>query len=145
MAPSEKPSLLLVTDDPSEESHTSHILGKYHFDNFLVKLRKPDETMKYFLACNAAGNRGSEPLPELIIYSLRNSGKLNLPPIQESRRGALGEIPLIVVVESPSEEEEIKRLQLPNTAFVSRPVGFFKLLEAMQKMEMRWIVLRPKR
>src|SRR4029079_17563490 len=97
MAPSEKPSLLLVTDDPSEESHTSHILGKYHFDNFLVKLRKPDETMKYFLACNAAGNRGSEPLPELIIYSLRNSGKLNLSPVQESRRGALGEIPLIVV------------------------------------------------
>jgi len=145
MASSEKPIILLVTDDPSEESHTSHILGKYHFDNFLVKLRKPEETMKYFLACNAEGNRASEPLPELIIYGLRNPGKLNLSPVQESRRSVLGEIPLILVVESQSEEEEIKRLQLPNTAFVSRPVGFFKLLEAMQKMEMRWIVLRPKR
>ena len=144
MASSEKPIILLVTDDASEESHTSHILGKYHFDNFLVKLRKSDETIKYFLACNAAG-RGAEPLPELIIYSLRNSGKLNLTPVQECRRGALGEIPLIVVVESQSEEEETKRLHLPNTALVSRPVGFFKLLEAMQKMEMRWIVLRPKR
>lgn len=145
MASSEKPIILLITDDPSEESHTSHILGKYHFDNLLVKLRKPEETIEYFLACNAAAASGSEPLPELIIYSLRNSGKLNLSPIQEYRRGALGEIPLIVVVESQSEEEEAKRLRLPNTAFVSRPVGFFKLLEAMQKMEMRWIVLRPKR
>ena len=144
MPSSEKPILLLIIDEPSEESHTSHILGKYHFDNSIVKLRKTDETMKYIRACDASVNRGSEPLPELIIYSLRNSGKLSLPPIHESRRGALGEIPLIIVVESPSEEEEIKRLQLPNTAFVSRPVGFFKLLEAMQKLEMRWIVLRPK-
>ncbi len=145
MASSEKPIILLITDDPSEESHTSHILGKYHFDNLLVKLRKSDETMKYFRASNAEGNKGPEPLPELIIYGLRNSGKLDLTPVQESRRGALVGIPLIIVVESPSEEEEIKRLQLPNTAFVSRPVGFFKLLEAMQKMEMRWIVLKPKR
>jgi hypothetical protein len=145
MSPSQKPIILLVTDEPSEESHTSHILGKYHFDNSLVKLRKSGETIDYFLQCNAPEKAGPESVPELIIYSLRDSGRLNLSPIHESRRGALGGIPLIIVVESPAEEEEIRKLRFPNTALISRPVGFFKLLEAMQKLEMRWIVLKPKR
>jgi hypothetical protein len=145
MPASENPIILLVTDDASEESHTSHILGKYHFDNSLVKLRKSGETIKYLTACNAGGASGTPPLPELIIYSLRDSGRLNLSPVMESRRGALGSIPLIIVVESRDEEEEVRRFQLANMTCVSRPVGFFKLLEAMQKLEMRWIVLRARK
>jgi hypothetical protein len=144
MRPAENPIILLVTDDASEESHTSHILAKYHFDNSLVKLRKSSETIGYLLARNAADASDPEPLPELIIYSLREAGRLNLSPIMESRRGALGSIPLIIVVGSRDEEEETRRFQFANTTFVSRPVGFFKLLEAMQKLEMRWSVLRPK-
>jgi CheY-like chemotaxis protein len=144
MTPPENPNILLVTDDASEESHTSHILGKYHFDNSLARLRNPGETIKFFLACNAAERTGTERLPELIIYSLRDSGRLNLSPVMESRRGILGSVPLIVVVESREEEEEIRRFRFENMAYVSRPVGFFKLLEAMQKLGMRWIVLRPK-
>jgi hypothetical protein len=144
MPPSENPIILLATDDASEESHTSHILGKYHFDNSLVKLRNSADTIKYLMACNAGDVSGTPKVPELIIYSLRDSGRLNLSPIMESRRGALGAIPLIIVVESRDEEEEIRRFQFANMTFISRPVGFFKLLEAMQKLGMRWLVLRPK-
>jgi hypothetical protein len=61
----------------------------------------------------------------------------------ESRRGPLAAIPLIIVAESHEEEDEIRRLNFPRTASISRPIGFFKLLEAMQKLGMRWIVLRP--
>jgi DNA-binding response OmpR family regulator len=144
MPPSENPIILLVTDDASEESHTSHILGKYHFDNSLVKLRRSAETISYLTACNEASASAAETVPELIIYSLREAGRLNLSPVMESRRGTLGSVPLIIVVESRDEEEEIRRFQFANTTFVSRPVGFFKLLEAMQKLEMRWMVLRPR-
>jgi hypothetical protein len=144
MTDSHKQIILLITDDAAEESHTAHILAKYHFDNFLVKLRKPGDAIKYFQACNAPEDKGAEALPELIIQGLRESGRLNLAPIMESRRGAVGTVPLIVVVASPEEEGEISRLNLAITACVSRPIGFFKLLEAMQKLEMRWIVLKPK-
>jgi hypothetical protein len=86
-----KPIILLITDDAAEESHTAHILAKYHFDNFLVKLRKPGDALKYFQACNAPEAEGAEALPELIIQGLRESGRLNLSPIMESRRGAVAE------------------------------------------------------
>jgi DNA-binding response OmpR family regulator len=144
MIESDKPSILLITDDAAEESHASHILAKYHFDNFLIKLRKPTDAIKYFQGRNAPGKAGVESLPELIILSFRESGRPNIAPIMESRRGALGAIPLIAVVDSREEEEEIRRLNLVSTACITRPIGFFKLLEAMQKLGTRWIVLRPK-
>jgi DNA-binding response OmpR family regulator len=144
MTAAEKPIILLITDDPAEESHSSHILAKYHFDNFLVKLRRPGDAIKYFLACNTPDHAGAESLPEMIILGLREAGRLHLAPVVESRRGNLIAVPLVVLVESREEEDEVRRLQLPNTACVSRPIGFFKLLEAMQKLEMRWIVLKPK-
>lgn len=144
MINADKPIILLITDDMAEESHSSHILGKYRFDNFLVKLRRSADAIKYFMACNAPDGGDAESLPELIILGLREGGRLNLTPIMESRRGIMAAVPLIVIVESRDEEEEIRRLQLPGTASVTRPIGFFKLLEAMQKLEMRWIVQRPK-
>ena len=144
MTTPDKPTILLVTDDAAEESHSAHILAKYHFDNFLVKLRRAGDAIKYFAACNATDRDDPQSQPELIIMGLRESARLNLAPIMESRRGNLLETPLIVIVDSREEEDEIRRLHLPNTASVSRPIGFFKLLEAMQKLEMRWIVLKPK-
>jgi len=144
MTESDKPSILLITDDAAEESHVSHILAKYHFDNFLVKLRKPADAIKYFMACNAPRKEGLEPLPELIILSFQDIQRLNFSPILESRRGVLSAIPLIVAVGSREEEEVIGRMTLANTTCVTRPIGFFKLLEAMQKLGTRWIVLRPK-
>lgn len=140
----EKPIILLITDDAAEESHSAHILAKYHFDNFLVKLRKSTDAIKYFRVCASPEIGAAESLPELIILGLREGGRIQQAPIMESRRGSLVAIPLIVIAESREEEEEIRRLQLPNTTTVTRPIGFFKLLEAMQKLEMRWIVLRPK-
>ena len=137
------PQILLITDDAAEESHTTHILAKYHFTNFLVTLRRAADALKYFMAFNPPERDASDPLPELIILSLRGSGRPNLAMVMESRRGILGDVPVIVVVESREEEDEIRRLGLKLTACVTRPIGFFKLLEAMQKLGMRWLVLRP--
>lgn len=137
------PQLLLITDDTAEESHTSHILAKYHFTNSLVIVRKGAEALKYFAACNAPDRGPDDDLPEAIILSIRESGRLNLSLAMESRRGALAAIPLIVVTDSREEEDEIRKLGFVRTTSISRPIGFFKLLEAMQKLSMRWIVLRP--
>jgi DNA-binding response OmpR family regulator len=139
----ESPQILLLTDDSAEESHTTHILGKYHFANSLIKLRRSGEAFKFFAACQAK-NEKAEPLPELIIFGLQSPVQSSLALLTESRRGPLAEIPLIIALDSRDEEAEIRKLNLPLSACISRPIGFFKLLEAMQKLQMRWIVLRPK-
>jgi hypothetical protein len=49
---------------------------------------------------------------------------------------------LVVVAGTREEEEQIRALKHPNTYVLGKPLGFFKLLEAMQKLGMYWLVLR---
>lgn len=143
MALDDNPKILLITDESTDESNASHILGKYRFANSLVKLHGSRDALMYFAACNAPGRAVAEPFPELILVGIRDMGPSGLALLRESRRGPLADIPLIVLVDSREREVEFQKLDLPLSACVSRPIGFFKLLEAMQKLRMRWIVLKP--
>jgi DNA-binding response OmpR family regulator len=143
MTSAKQPKILLITDDAAEESHTAHILSKYHFTNLLVRIRKADEASRYFLSFTRNPPSDEEEPPELIILGMGGGDGRNRHLAIESRMGRLGGIPLIVVAEGREEEEAIHKLNIPNSSCISRPIGFFKLLEAMQKLRMRWVVLRP--
>lgn len=143
MSLSNQPKIMLITDDPIEESHTVHILTKYHFTNFLIKVRKSSEASRYFGSFEKAPDADQENSPELIILNMNGPEGSNRVLGIESRMGSLRHIPLIIIASTREEEESIRKLNIPNCASFNRPVGFFKLLEAMQKLGMRWIVLRP--
>lgn len=138
-----EPKILLVTDDSAEESHTAHILAKYHFTNLLIRVRKSSEASRYFGSFDAATAAGPENSPELIILNMGIEAGGNRALGIESRMGPLKNVPLIIIASNREEEESIRKLNMPNCACFCRPVGFFKLLEAMQKLGMRWIVIRP--
>lgn len=133
------PDILLIMED-GEESHAVHLLGKYHFANSLVKMRRRDQAKQYFLQLNAGVERGEGRLPELVILSLPGADSAEV--LGASRRGAMAQVPLVVVADTRDEEERIRARNLPHTFVIGRPLGFFKLLEAMQKLGLFWIVLR---
>jgi hypothetical protein len=133
------PDILLIMED-GEESHAVHLLGKYHFANSLVRIRGRDQAKQYFMQLNAGIGSGQGRLPELIIVA--QSGTALGEILGASRRGAMAQVPLVVVADTREEEEQIRSQNLPNTFVMGKPLGFFKLLEAMQKLGMFWIVLR---
>lgn len=139
MSPSLPPDILLVMED-GEESHAVHVLGKYHFANSLKKIRRCDDAKRYFTQLNLAADRGEGKLPELIIVS--QSGADLAEVLGAARRGALAQVPLVVVAGTRDEEEAIRARGHVNTYVMGKPLGFFKLLEALQKLGMFWIVLR---
>jgi hypothetical protein len=75
--------------------------------------------------------------------SITKSAANNLAVALESRTGVLAKVPLILAVDADADAAAIRNSHLAKTCCISRPVGFFKLLEAMQKLGMRWIVLKP--
>lgn len=139
MPTSEPPDILLVMED-GEEAHTVHVLGKYHFANSLKKIRRSEEAKRYFMQLNAGLDKGEAKLPELIILSL--SGPDLAEVLGASRRGLLAQVPLVVVAGDRDEENQIRSRNFPGTYVIGKPLGFFKLLEAMQKLGMFWVVLR---
>lgn len=130
------PEILLVMGD-GEEGHTVHVLTKYHFANSVKKIRRCEEAKRYFTQLNA-GIDGK--LPELMIVSM--SGPDLAEVLGAARRGVLAQVPLVVVAGMREEEEQVRARSFPNTYVIGKPLGFFKLLEALQKMGMFWVVLR---
>jgi DNA-binding response OmpR family regulator len=134
------PHILLVCDDPAGEAQACRILSKYRFANPVVTLRRASEVLRYFSQFDTGGEGAPESLPHMIILSLE--ADLQAKVAHASRKNRLAGVPLIVVAASRLEEEAVRGLSLPRTHCMGRPLGFFKLLEAMQKLGMYWMVLK---
>lgn len=127
-------------DEDADGSQAVHILSKYHFANSLQRFRKGDEAIKYFNKVNFLGEWPRIEPPELIILSLDEGKAMDIATA--SRRDRLAPVPLVVVAGSKEEEDMIRNLNLPRTYCLCKPLGFFKLLEALQKLGMFWLVLK---
>ena len=141
MASESYPVILLVMDDESEHSHAVHILAKYHFSNSLIRLRRALDLARYFSDVDTSGN-SSKLAPELVIFSPSETPVDQFCASVEFARSQIKETPLIVVAPSIDAEKMLAGFRLPLTYVIGRPMGFFKLLEAMQKLGMYWTVRR---
>lgn len=140
MDPRDCPHILLVCDNAADEAQACRVLTRYNFANPVITLRRASEILRYFSQFDSGGDGAPESLPHMIILSL--SADLQAKVAWASRKNRLAETPLIVVASSRNEEEAIRGLSLPRTHCMSHPLGFFKLLEAMQKLGMYWMALK---
>jgi hypothetical protein len=124
-------------DDDGDEGHARHVLAKYHFSNSLQSVRQSKEALRLFDAWKDAS---PGEVPELIIMSLGHPAQMEAA--LASRKGCLEQVPLVILSETREAEDAVRALSLPRTYCMGKPLGFFKLLEALQKLGMYWMVLR---
>lgn len=134
-----RPVILLIMDGDADASEALHILEKYRFANEVKRVRRTREALRLF-----SGEDARENPCELIIFASMDPGPSQLAPAAASLRRETGDTPIILVASSREEEEELRALGLPRTHCLSKPLGFFKLLEAMQKVGMYWTVAKGK-
>ena len=135
------PKILLVMDDDVDESQVRHILVKYRFANGLQRMRRAREAVRLFNDLKGRDGAPTGDIPQLIIFSQSDAGSTPPASAFAAFRNETGNTPIIFVASSREEEENIRALNLPRTYCLGKPLGFFKLLEAMQKLGMYWMVL----
>lgn len=74
------------------------------------------------------------------LQSFRNSDELAL--FHRQVRELTGPLPLPFMAASPGMGQALKQSQMADAICVSKPLGFFKLLEALQKLGMFWTLTR---
>lgn len=132
--------ILLLLDNETDEATAMHILNKYNFANRVETLRNFSKARAY--AASFSGSRDPGEIPEMILLFHSSSPQRQMDLARKARENPeLRNIPLVVVVDSPETEKEYRAANLPRTHCVRQPLGFFKLLEALQKLEMRWLIL----
>jgi CheY-like chemotaxis protein len=130
------PGILLI--EPDADGLTERVLRKYRIANRLERAADGDRALALLRA-------GFADRVQLLLMDYASPGMPALEIVVRVRAlPGLDRLPIIVACASPEEEREVRAWSLRRTACMSKPAGFFKLLECIQKLEMHWWVFGEK-
>lgn len=137
--PKEDLTILLAEDDPDDRMLTTRALERNGLALSVRTVSDGEELMDY-LHERGAYTDGDSPKPALILLDLnmpRKDGREALAEIKT--HPDLKRIPVVVLTTSEAEQDIRQSYDLGVNAFVSKPVTFEKLSEAIELMGRFWL------
>jgi CheY-like chemotaxis protein len=141
-------TILVADDDQDDLMMTQEALQQSRLGNDLRMVLDGEELMDYLLRRGQYEDPSEAPQPGLILLDLnmpRKDGREALAEIKADPR--LRKIPVIVLTTSRAEEDIFRTYDLGVSSFITKPVTFEGLVEAMRVMAQYWfeIVELPSR
>ena len=132
------PGILLIEGDYDDANQMERVLRKYRIANHVETVADADEALRALTGGGAART-------ELILMNYRLTGKPAMEAVIRIRGlPGLEQVPVIVSCATPEDQNQVKQWGIKRVASISKPAGFFKLLEGIQKLEMHWQVFGSK-
>lgn len=141
-----QPFILLIENDYDDAALAMRVLKKYRIANGLQTVRDAEaalQRLQEFLEKKPGAILTD--LPEVVLLDF-NQPRMHPKEAAERLRGlpGLDQVPIILTCKSPEDERQVKQWGLPRLIGMSKPIGFFKLLEGIQKTEMHWLIFSAK-
>lgn len=135
-------TLLLVEDNPDDETLTLRALQKYKLANQIVVARDGQEALDYLFGEGEYQGRDISELPQVILLDLKLP-KVNGLQVLEQLRAAprTRHIPVVVLTSSNEEQDIVRSYDLGANSYVRKPVDFEQFLEAAHQLGLYWLVL----
>ncbi len=133
-------TILMADDDPEDQMMTKRAFTKNHLANDLRFVQDGEELMDYLLRRGRYNDPASAPMPGLILLDLnmpRKDGRQALTEIKATPE--LRCIPVIVLTTSRAEEDVLRSYDLGVNSFITKPVGFKDLVEAIGVFGQYWL------
>jgi CheY-like chemotaxis protein len=132
--------VILLTDDDEEDLEmTVEALRASRLGNDLRTTRDGEELMDYLLRRGQYADPSAAPMPGLILLDLnmpKKDGREALAEIKANPK--LRQIPIIVLTTSKAEEDIFRSYDLGVNSFITKPVTFAGLVEAMKVLSQYW-------
>jgi CheY-like chemotaxis protein len=134
----EQPGILLIEDDYDDATQMARVLRKYRIANQVETAKDGEEALRLL-------RNGFSTHLELVLldYSQPEMPAMEVVIRLRSMPG-LDKVPIIVCCGLPDELYQVKQWGIRRVVSMSKPAGFFKLLECIQKLEMHWHVFGSK-
>jgi len=134
------PITILVADDDEEDREmTEEALKESRLANNILFVADGEELTDYLFRRGTYEDPAQSPIPGLILLDLnmpRKDGREVLAEIKGDPR--LRQIPVVVLTTSKAEEDIIRSYALGVNSFITKPVTFEGLVEAMTVFTQYW-------
>jgi len=134
-------TILICDDDEDDRMLTKEALEAAHVSNAIEFVEDGEQLLDYLYQRGAyAGETGKAPRPGLILLDL-NMPKMDGREALKAIKGdpALRDIPVVVLTTSKLDQDIFRSYQLGVNSFISKPVTFTGLVEAMNVLGRYWL------
>ncbi|MEO7456124.1 MAG: response regulator [Gemmatimonadaceae bacterium] len=135
-------TLLLVDDDADDREMTADALRESRLANDLHFVNDGQELLDYLRREGAHADPASSPRPSLILLDLnmpRMDGREALAVIKKDP--TLKRIPIVILTTSRADEDICSTYDLGVNSYISKPVSFEGLVQAMKSVGRYWFEL----
>jgi CheY-like chemotaxis protein len=134
--------ILLADDDDEDLQMTVEALRESRLANDVRITRDGEELMDYLLRRGRYLDAADAPVPGLILLDLNMPKKDGREALAEIKSNpVLRKIPVIVLSTSKAEEDIFRSYDLGVNSFITKPVTFSGLSEAMKVLARYWFEL----
>ncbi|MEM1125154.1 MAG: response regulator [Bacteroidota bacterium] len=135
-------TILLADDDPDDILLTIRALKQNRLANDIHTVSDGEELMDYLYHRGEYADPASSPRPGLILLDLNMPRKDGREALDEIKHDAvLRRIPVVVLTTSDAERDILRTYDLGVNAFVTKPVTFDGLAEAIRVLSDFWFEL----
>jgi two-component system response regulator len=134
--------ILLVEDNPDDETLTLRALKKNNIQNKVVVARDGAEALDYLFATGAHAGRRITDLPQVVLLDLKLpkiDGHEVLRRIRANEHTCLQ--PVVVLTTSNEDRDVISSYQFGANSYIRKPVDFEQFMEAVRQLGLYWLVL----
>jgi two-component system response regulator len=134
--------ILLVEDNPDDETLTLRAFRKNNIKNEIVVARDGVEALDYLFAEGSYAGLTEERMPQVVLLDLklpRIDGLEVLRRIRSDQRTKL--LPVVVLTSSKEEQDLVESYSIGCNSYVRKPVNFDDFMEAARQLGMYWLLL----
>ena len=134
--------ILLVEDNPDDETLTLRALSKSNILNKIVVARDGTEALDYLFGTGIHDGRDTSIQPQLILLDLKLpkvDGLEVLKRLRADPRTAL--LPVTILTTSSEERDIVTSYRLGVNSYIRKPVDSDSFMEAVRQLGLYWLIL----
>jgi two-component system, response regulator len=136
-------TILLVEDNPDDETLILRALKKNRIGNEVIVVRDGAEALNYLFGTGRYHDRDLANMPELILLDLRLPKVDGIEVLREIRANErTRSLPVAVLTSSNADRDMVNSYAYGANAYVRKPVDMREFMEAIRELGLYLVILR---
>jgi two-component system response regulator len=134
--------ILLVEDNPDDETLTLRALKKNNIGNQVIVARDGAEALDFLFGTGEHSGRDMNLMPQVVLLDLKLPKIDGLEVLRQVRANEGTKLlPVVILTSSDEEQDRLKGYGLGANSYVRKPVDFNQFIEAVRQLGLYWLVL----